>query len=484
MDLYRSTRGRGRGKSQSTRGGSTTNQRSITTYTTPKQSNIPIAAAEVVKRKRTDITIHKQGNPHPTIRAAANEATQPQAGSSMKINDVVADNNRKLDANGTKLDALLRGFDNFKSRVDEVEARVNLNSNNIADAGQRLNLLEQKSLNNQMEISGIDASKVPYSALRVEVTKFITSLGITLNPEHVVDVSKFNRTMRGAPRTIVIVTFIHEAIKRRVITEKIKLDRANGNCQVYFSEVLTKINRQIFMEARHLKKQKIIFSVWTASGEVFIKTHEGSERTRILSVEQLSELKQQEEYNSDESTYESVIQNRHVNPRNSQIPNTMATPKNNDVQPFVFSPKLTYEPRKMNFQRETSVQAFNYSNSNAQGSLTQPSTSSSALAHTSSSDKITANNPTLLTANNSSKITANNPSNITANNSSHITANNPTPTNNVNQQAHPGHINKSPSMNSLMQCDTPLIPTQVTGNDGHDFLLDLTGAANSEGTVL
>lgn len=477
-------RGRGRGSSQSTRGGPTTsNQRSITNYVTPKQ-NIPVT---VVKRKRSDNVIHRQGNPHPSIRAAANGVTQSRAGPSKQIDDVVADNNKKLESNGSKLDALLQAFNNFNGRVDDVEARVNLNTENIADAGQRLNVLEQKSLNNQMEISGIDASNVQYSGLRIEVINFITSLGIDINPEHIVDVYKFNRSVRGSPRSIIIVTFIHETIKRRVITEKIKLDRANGNCQVYFSEVLTRTNRQILMAARQLRKQRLIFSTWTVSGEVFIKTHEGSEKIRIYNTEQLDDFKPQADYNSDESTYETVIQNRHSNPKTAHHQPPLATQKNTATYPLTFSPKISHEPRKKNFQRETSGIAQESLNGASTSSTTRPATQatpSSSPVKTTANTKLkntTANNnSTNLSANNPSISTANNPSINTANNQSINTANNQTPAHSVNQQA---QINNFSSSNSLMLYDTPVTQTQGAELDDED-LLDFSLSADLEGDQL
>lgn len=194
-------RGTGTRANANARGGNTTSrgnlnrgQTSIKKFTSASQ-NTPINTAnEATKRKRIDSSLHKLGNPPPSMRSLPSGVNQLKKNTPLvksgNLDEVVVDNNRKIESNGTKLDEILRGISNFNNRVDEIESRVNINTDNICNAGYRLNLLEQKSLNSQMEISGLDASKVSYADLKNEVTKFIIDLGISLGQEHIVDAYK------------------------------------------------------------------------------------------------------------------------------------------------------------------------------------------------------------------------------------------------------------------------------------------------------
>lgn len=401
---------------------------------------------------------------------------------------MLADNTRKLDSNGNKLDELLRGFASLNSRFEDIETRVSINSENIFDAGQRLNYLEQKALNSQMEINGLDATNVPYQVLKSEVIKFITDLGISVNPEHIVEVNKFFRTIGGNQQTIIIVTFMHEAIMRRVLMDKIKIDKQKGNCQVFFSDVLTRTNRQIFMAARQLKKQNQIFSAWTASGEIYIRTHEQSNKIKISSIEQLNEYNGNEQY-SDESEYESIVYKRNPSHPQAHCSNQMTPPAISSTKPFMFTPKTAQDPRNKN-QGTTSAQVFNYPATNkAQclrpsilGNRINPPNNISA---NNSSKNVTANNLSSInsTANNLSSIntTANNLSfiNNTANNSSSKTtaASNSETRQSYSQQKDPVNPSNThqPQDSSLMLYDTPTLTASDGDHASNQMLLQFGG---------
>lgn len=464
-------------------------QTTLTRYATGKLNQAPTGttngATEALKRRRADTVIHKQGNPHPSLRgtnvnnAQLKKKTSAPAKNVNNLDDVVVDNNRKLDSNGMKLDEVLRGIATFNNRFEEIESRVNVNSDNISDAGLRLNYLEQKTLNCQMEISGIDATNVPSHALKNEVTKFIIDMGITVNSEHIVDAYKINRTIRGNQQTIIIVTFIHEAIKRSVIRNKIRIDKQNGNCHVYFSDVLTRTNRQILMEARQLKKRCQIFGAWTFSGEIFIKAHEQSKRIKISTLEQLydySGIAEQANNDSDESEYESVVQTRKPTPLQAQISNHVVPPAlfHGQAKPNSLAPKMTQDP-KNNSMQGTYAQSLNYpANTPLLNDLTANNSSKNNTANN-LLNVLTANNSlsTKNTANNSSSIinTANNLSSVNNTGKNSITQ---TPTGPPGQRAHSSNTYQ-PANSSLMLYDTPTVIAPVDDPMTDQMLVDLVG---------
>lgn len=465
---------------QSNSSGLPRNQQSIRNFTAPRANASNNTSTEVAKRKRADNLLHKEGNPTSKLKLTSNPPKSSQ--SRAKADDDV---NRKLDSNGDKLDEVLRAIHGFNNRVDSIEERVMINSENICDAGQRLNYLEQRLLNPQMEINGLDASDVPNHLLREEVIKFIIECGISINPEHVIESYKFNRTIKGQQSTIIIVTFMHEAIKRRVITEKIRNDKRNGNRQVFFSDVLTKTNRQILMQARQLKKSQRIFSAWTISGEVFIKTHENSEKFKVTSIEQLSSLNQSDDrgINSDESEYEMIT---HTRPSSSNA-DAISNQATSHSTSFNFNKSAEVTNKKLSSQEQSSAQIFNYRPS----VLLRPSSIGN------NTKKLLIPKPSALRISNNPPVTTNNSSNA-ANNSTIPANNSATPANNssifVKNSSNPANNSSVPANNSttgvnnvsnmpttpLMGCDSPLIPSQATVHLHEDLLLNFTNATGQE----
>jgi hypothetical protein len=94
------------------------------------------------------------------------------------------------------------------------------------------------------------------------------------------------RNVKGESIPILIIVFIHEAVKDRVMRQKIIADKGK-KVTIYFNNVLSSLNRQIYAEARKLVREKKIFRTWTVGGDVFIAREEGDYKQKITSVDHL-----------------------------------------------------------------------------------------------------------------------------------------------------------------------------------------------------
>lgn len=259
-----------------------------------------------MKRKRTDDKIHRQGNAVPRLR------TPTIHNSSVPYNDSSQQQLNATFENGRKLDYLLDGFKDFNQRFLNVETRVTANEGNLADVDRRINMLEQKSLNSRMEISGLNHPSFNPSTMKTGVFQYIVHLGIEISENQITDAFQVNRKYGNVTRSIIIVEFLHESIKKRIMREKIQHDKQQQIAPtIFFSDVLTKMNRHIFMEARQLKKQKLIHSAWTIGGEIYIRQSENQNKIKVFDLNHLRQCCS--EYNDEDSVcseYEAVMNQR------------------------------------------------------------------------------------------------------------------------------------------------------------------------------
>lgn len=186
----------------------------------------------------------------------------------------------------SKLDAILAKMDDFTSKSTHHDKQINYLYNQNCDQETRLNDLEQSKLDNMMDITGLklDAqSKSNPELLRSTVFKYLKSIGHTLELFEIADAFYLSGTKKsGDSYEIIRVTFLHDAIKRRVM--KLKLN----SHPVFFSHVLTKHNRLLLLQAKRHKKSHELHSAWTMNGQIFIKKQAESGKVRIFDARHLS----------------------------------------------------------------------------------------------------------------------------------------------------------------------------------------------------
>jgi hypothetical protein len=154
----------------------------------------------------------------------------------------------------------------------------------------------QWKLNDRIEISGM--RKLAFTnkmAFRVLVWQFLKEIGLEIEKLEIADAYPRETTGKdGVKKYSVVIIFIHETIKQRIMIEKTKL-RGDSVKGIYFNDVLTKHNRFLISKARELKNGKKFVKVGTVNGEIYVmKSLEGDKIfiNDLMEMEELANISQ------------------------------------------------------------------------------------------------------------------------------------------------------------------------------------------------
>lgn len=244
----------------------------------------------------------------------------------------------------SKIDQITSHID---SRMDRMENLVqmtlnhtNTNINNLLtnDYKQdlRLNDLEQARLNPKMEISGHiihdEAVKRNPNTLRKYTLNMLNAQGHELTLMEISDVYYFERRNRNNKIPVLLVTFLDEGIKRRIMRAKLNPP------PIFFSNVLTKSNNILLMAAKKMSRAKRIHSAWTTEDAVFIKLTESGNKMRIIDLDHLNELCSSEQL--EQNYVDSPINSR----MNEEIKKfTTSTSTSNRNRPVTQTPNVNFQ---------------------------------------------------------------------------------------------------------------------------------------------
>lgn len=221
-----------------------------------------------------------------------------------------------VDEDNADLKSLAMGINAIVSQIGSVKDTLNFQTNmmakfaaksdssdeSIAALQSSNNFLHQSRLNDRMEISGLaDFSAANKSEYRDLVLKLFREWKIELEKVEIADVYATSRKDReGREKSYLIVVFIHEAIKSRVMKAKMssKMPQLKN---IYFNEVLTHPNRTLVYQARQLMKAGQFAKVGTINGKVYVKKSSSGQKIfiqNIMEMEGIAKLPQENIANS------------------------------------------------------------------------------------------------------------------------------------------------------------------------------------------
>lgn len=144
-----------------------------------------------------------------------------------------------------------------------------------------------------MEVTGLDVpAYVPSQQLRAFFVTYLRNINIEVDDLEVVDVYSSTRKNRNVNQPVLIVSFLNEAVKNRIVRNKICIDKANSqrSITVYFGNVLTKSNHQLLLNARRAMKEKKIERAWSMNGEIFILRSQQEGKIQLINNDHLHHL--------------------------------------------------------------------------------------------------------------------------------------------------------------------------------------------------
>ncbi|KAF9811707.1 hypothetical protein SFRURICE_011070 [Spodoptera frugiperda] len=193
-------------------------------------------------------------------------------------------------------------LDEYDTRIKTLEKReeeiICLN-NTISNLREQLNTHTQASIQNEIEISGINEYKNenPMHTVRVIAHK----IGISIDDQDIDYVSRagprrqqVSNTTDNLPRNL-IVRFVRrhqrdnflKAAKTRSPLHSTDIEISGPNRQVYINERLTPGNRQLFRAARVAAKEHGYRYCWCRNGAILIRKQEGNPPIRIRNSDDL-----------------------------------------------------------------------------------------------------------------------------------------------------------------------------------------------------
>lgn len=206
--------------------------------------------------------------------------------------------NKRFDEVDIRISAL---ENNTEQRISSLETRLSkleldrcIATNHI-DVKSELNEMNQRSLRNDLEISGIDESK--NENLFHITTALAQSLGVAMDERDIVfaerkgqrsGVSETGKPTRPRP---VIIRLARQMVRDDLLRSARKLpakfagsnDVTNLNVtKFYINERLTAYNRNLFYHARQEGKRKGWRFVWTHKGHIFARQNPDSVKNIII----------------------------------------------------------------------------------------------------------------------------------------------------------------------------------------------------------
>lgn len=200
--------------------------------------------------------------------------------------------------------ALAKGINAIVEKLGNIEISIGSNNSmltNLTAKSQRTdhaihqltastNFLQQSRLNGTIEISGYPVTLRSKSGdVRHHVKSFLNELGIEVDVIEIATAYFRDFKSNGSDKSILVIVFIHEAVKSRVMKSKMQ-SKSNGSQNLYFNEALTSFNRSLIFKARQLKKAGKFSNVGSMNGQIFVKKSNDSQKIFINNLCEMEEI--------------------------------------------------------------------------------------------------------------------------------------------------------------------------------------------------
>ena len=188
--------------------------------------------------------------------------------------------------------------DNLKVELESTKKLVHEQTKQIGNLQYMHDNLEQYSRKNSLELYGIPEGA--YESTEEAVLKVAEALDVQITPQDIEITHKLKR--RG--NKPVIVKFTSHKKKTQLYKARIKLKdikvhdifpnyaaaTQESNDRIYINENLTQYRRDLVSKASKMKKDDMIFSLWTLDGNVYVKTSPEGCPVRIYHTSNLENL--------------------------------------------------------------------------------------------------------------------------------------------------------------------------------------------------
>lgn len=196
---------------------------------------------------------------------------------------------RGINAINEKLETMQNSLDNTQLHLNNVSKKSMQNELKIENLNIQTDALRQRNLNDRIEISGpLDDYFTDSHNIKSHAVKFLKELMIEI--ESVEIANAYMKKLPGVhERKILIIIFIHDAIKSRVMKRKMSM-KTGLAAKFFFNESLTPHNRNLLYHARQMKKDGKFAAVGSIDGKIFVKKASLGQKIFLNSVNELNDL--------------------------------------------------------------------------------------------------------------------------------------------------------------------------------------------------
>ncbi len=154
---------------------------------------------------------------------------------------------------------------------------------------KEVNDLKQESINNSIEIFGIDTTSFANKSPMDVFSDLLSSYEIPFNPMEVARIFKREITIANQKKSILTVSFKGYEEKMRIMRAKFEKDERRRAVSIFFNHALTPANRELLKKAKEsAKKHGLRVSI--AVGKIYMKKPGETRGTPIKSSEDIHKL--------------------------------------------------------------------------------------------------------------------------------------------------------------------------------------------------
>jgi len=165
----------------------------------------------------------------------------------------------------------LQGFiENTNKKLEDLEVKVEENDKRLDQNTKAINLLNQKELQNKMDIIGAKWPKrIEREKIKEEVLKLMRKYNINLDAKEIK--SAYVRTNSSTDMQIMVVEFADFETKLKVMKDKRASTIRDG---IFFDSSLTPLNGKLMSSARKIAKDKK-FKAYINNNRINVKKSDG-----------------------------------------------------------------------------------------------------------------------------------------------------------------------------------------------------------------
>lgn len=206
----------------------------------------------------------------------------------------------KLEKASTANTSLKKELDDTKKKLKQTNSLLDEQIDDSQKMWDEFDALEQYTRKNSLEIHGIPENL--YTDPESVVLKVASAINVAIKPEEIEISHKLQRAKKGCRP--IIAKFRSHKTKAKLYKERTKLRNVKvsdifesyasaieAREGIFINENLTSYRRHIVDKASQMKKTKILTSVWTLDGKIFVKCSPDDRPIRILSEEDLEDFR-------------------------------------------------------------------------------------------------------------------------------------------------------------------------------------------------